>query len=155
MKKMLLAVILFPAATVMADAVWAETIPAQDTPDYYGQSVTVVGRASVQKMGSGEIYLDLEGSGDGAPVSAYISRWNAGRFWDIADLDGKMVAVSGDIGSFRYRPEIFLTDPGQITMVNPPVTREESREPRPLWIHIGLKQGDLKQMQHGQNHHRP
>jgi hypothetical protein len=149
MKKSLLAVFLFPAMTGSA---WCETIPARDAPDYYGQSVTVVGRANVQRMGSGEIYLDLGGSGDGAPVTAYVSRWNAGQFFDIGRLDGKLVAVSGDIGSFRYRPEIFVTDPGQIAMVKAPVTPQMAPEtkPRPRWIHI-----DSKQMQHRQNQDRP
>jgi hypothetical protein len=96
-------------------------------------------------MASGEIYLDLEGRGDGAPVSAYVSRWNAGLFLDAANLDGKVIAISGDISGYRGRPEIFLTDPGQITVIKPPVARETP--PQPLWIHI-----DLKQMQHRQNH---
>ena len=149
MIKMLLAAVLFPAMTAPA---WCETIPAKDAPDYYGQSVTVVGRANIQRMSSGEIYLDLGGAGDGAPVTAYVSRWNAGQFFDLGRLDGKLVAVSGDIGSFRYRPEIFVTDPGQIAMAKAPVTQQATPEttPRPRWIHI-----DLKQMHHRQNHDRP
>jgi hypothetical protein len=81
-----------------------------------GETATVEGRASVQKMTSGEIYLDLDGRGDGAPLSAYISRWNAAGFADIDELDGKVIAITGAIGSFRYRPEIFLTDPDQIAV---------------------------------------
>jgi hypothetical protein len=113
---------------------FAETIPAEEAPFYYGQTATVVGRASIQKMPSGEVYLDLEGRGDGAPVSAYVSRWNAGRFPDIATLDGKLVAVTGEIDSFRYRPEIFLTSAGQIAVVEPP--RPSKAPPQPLWIRI-------------------
>ena len=159
MTKMLLAAFLFPAviAPALTDAVWAETIPAKEAPDYYGQSVTVVGQAKVQRMGSGEIYLDLGGRGDAAPVTAFVSRWNAGQFFDIGRLDGKMVAVSGDIGSFRYRPEIFVTDPGQIAVVKPPEAQQVTQEtaPRPRWIHIDAKQGDSKQMPHRRNHNRP
>src|SRR5690242_11587887 len=88
----------------------AETIPAEAAPYLVGQTATVVGRANIQRMASGEIYLDLSesgrGRGDGAPISAYVSRWNAPRFANIAKLDGKVVAVTGEIGSFRYRPEI-------------------------------------------------
>jgi len=47
-------------------------------------------------------------------MSAYISKWNAGRFPDAAKLDGKEVQVTGQISTFRDRPEIFLTDPSQI-----------------------------------------
>ena len=150
MKKMLLAaVLLLP----LSDAALAETIPAQEAANHWGETATVVGRASVHKMGSGEIYLDLEGRGDDAPVSAYVSRWNAGPFWDAANLDGKLVAIRGEISFFRGRPEIFLTDPGQIAVVKPPQPRVAA--PQPLWIRIDLKPEDLKQIQHRQNHSRP
>jgi hypothetical protein len=119
-----------PAATQAL----AETLPAEEAPFLYGQTATLVGRASIQRMGSGEIYLDLDGRSDGAPISAYVSRWNAARFPGIGNLDGKVVAVTGEIGSFRYRPEIFLTSADQIAVVVP---REELKPPpRPLWIHI-------------------
>ena len=131
MKKTLLAALL----PLLPGPALAETIAAQDAPAFYGRSVTVVGRAHLQTMASGEIYLDLEGKGDGAPISAYVSRWNAGRFWDIGRFDGKEVAVRGEIGSFRYRPEIFLTDPGQIAMVEPKA-RPEPLRPQPLWVRI-------------------
>ena len=104
------------ALMLAAGPACAETIPAEDANRHMGETATVEGRASIQKMASGEIYLDLDGRGDGAPLSAYISRWNAARFTDIGDLDGKMIAITGAIGSFRYRPEIFLTDPDQIAV---------------------------------------
>lgn len=123
-----------PAATQAL----AETIPAEDAPYYIGETATVVGRASIQRTPSGEIYLDLsqsgQGRGDGAPVSAYVSRWNAGRFAGIAALDGKVVAVTGEIGAFRYRPEIFLANASQIAVVEPPAPPPPA--PQPLWIRI-------------------
>jgi hypothetical protein len=95
----------------------AQTIRAEDAWDHFGEYVTVEGQASVQRMPSGEIYLDFDGSGDGAPLSAYIPRPYAWRFSDISALNGKTVAIRGDIGSFRYRPEIFLTNPDQLAVV--------------------------------------
>jgi hypothetical protein len=131
MKKMLLAV---PPLLFLSGPALAQTIPARDAAAYYGRSVTVLGHARVQRMASGEIYLDMEGSGDGAPISAYVPRWRAAAFFDLARLDGKKVAVRGEIGSFRYRPEIYLTDPDQVAVVEPPV--KVKRQPEPLWIHI-------------------
>ena len=117
----------------------AEAIPAEEAPYYFGETATVVGRASVERMASGEVYLDLsengQGRGDGAPLSAYVSRWNAWRFADIANLDGKMVAVTGEIGAFRSRLEIFLTSASQIAVVEPPAPPPPA-PPQPLWIHI-------------------
>jgi hypothetical protein len=104
---------------VAAGPACAETIRARDAIDYIGETATVKGRASIQRMGSGEIYLDLDGRGDSAPLSAYVSRWNASRFFDVDDLNGRIVEITGEIGTFRYRPEIFLTDPGQIAVLPP------------------------------------
>ena len=126
-----LVVLGFAPGQVSAMAIWAK-----DAPDHVGQTATVVGKASVQRMPSGEIYLDLQGRGDGAPVSAYVSRWNARRFPGIAGLDGQWVAVRGPIGAFRYRPEIFLTNPGQIAVVDARPEPRAKSEPRPLRIHI-------------------
>jgi hypothetical protein len=128
------AVFVLALALPVVTQAFAETIPAEEAPAYYGQTATVVGRVSIQRMPSGEIYLDLQGRGDDAPVSAYVSRWNAGRFSDIATLDGKMVAVTGEISDFRYRPEIFLTSASQIAVVEPPPPPRAP--PQPLWIHI-------------------
>jgi hypothetical protein len=65
-------------------------------------------------MPSGEIYLDLDGRDQDAPMSGYISRWNAIKFPNVGDLDGKIVDITGAITTFRKRPEIFLSDPSQI-----------------------------------------
>ena len=110
MKRMALILSMIVAAAPAS----AQTLKPEEALAHIGESATVEGRASVQRMPSGEVYLDL--AGQGGILSAYISRWNAARFGDIANLDGKTVAVTGAIGSFRYRPEIFLTSPGQITV---------------------------------------
>jgi hypothetical protein len=119
----------------LAPQALAEEIPAEDAPYYFGETVTVVGKASIQTMASGEVYLDLDGRSDGAPISAYVSRERAWRFADMDKLDGKLVAITGEIGSFRYRPEIFLTSADQIALVEPPAPPPPA-PPQPLWIHI-------------------
>jgi len=93
----------------------ADPIKAQDAAAHVGETATVEGRLGVHKMPSGEIYLDVDGVSDGAPVSGYISRSNAGRFPDVEALDGKKVDMTGAIANFRGRPEVFLSDPSQIT----------------------------------------
>lgn len=102
-------------AIFFASPALGEPIASRDAAFYVGEAVTVKGRAFLTYMPSGEIYIDLDGRSDGAPISAYISRWNRGLFQDVSTLDGKMVEVSGQIGVFRDRPEIFLQDPRQLT----------------------------------------
>jgi hypothetical protein len=98
----------------LAMAVCGPPLPADQAKAHIGEVATVQGRASMSRTAAGEIYLDIGGSGDGAPVSAYISRQNAGKFLDAAKLDGKDVQITGRISTFRGRPEIFLTDPNQL-----------------------------------------
>ncbi len=69
---------------------------------------------AVDRMPSGEIYLDLDGNDQNAPASGYISRWNAIKFLDVDNLNGKTVDITGTITTFRKRPEIFVSDPSQI-----------------------------------------
>lgn len=104
-----LALLLWPASSALA-----ATIASQDAAAHFGQMATVTGRAFVTLTPSGEVYLDLDGQGDKAPLSAYVSRWNRPRFQNLSSLNGQIVEISGRIGVFRARPEIFLQDPGQI-----------------------------------------
>jgi len=60
MKKTLLAALLLLPVLPLSGPAFAETILAQDAPAYFGRSVTVVGRTHVQRMASGEIYLDVQ-----------------------------------------------------------------------------------------------
>jgi hypothetical protein len=93
---------------------FGDPIRAKDATAHVGETATVEGRAGIYRMPSGEIYLDLDGSDQNAPVSGYISRWNATRFPDVGDLNGKTVDITGTITTFRKRPEIFISDPSQI-----------------------------------------
>jgi hypothetical protein len=87
---------------------------ARDAAAHVGVTATVEGRVAVDRMPSGEIYLDIDGSDQNAPVSGYISRWNAIKFPDVDGLNGKTVDITGAIATFRKRPEIFVSDPSQI-----------------------------------------
>jgi hypothetical protein len=100
--------------TLAAVPAFADPIAAKDATDHVGATATVEGRVGVTRMASGEIYLDLDGANQDAPLSGYISRWNAAKFPNVGDLDGKIVDITGAIATFRKRPEIFLIDPSQI-----------------------------------------
>jgi hypothetical protein len=110
----LIKTLIFLPAALLASPALAEPIASRDAAAHVGETVTVKGRASFDLMPSGEIYVDLDGQGDNAPISGYISRWNRGNFQYISNLDGKVVTISGRIAIFRDRPEIFLFDPAQI-----------------------------------------
>jgi len=98
-------------------------LKADQASAHIGETATVEGQVSIHKTPAGEIYLDIGGSGTGAPFSAYVSRWNRTQFQDVDRLDGKEVQVTGEISTFRGKPEILLTDPGQIAVKPAPAQK--------------------------------
>ena len=98
-------------------AVWpasAKPLDARDASRHVGETAKVRGRATLTFMPSGEVYIDLDSRGDNAPLTGYISRWNRSKFQNLSSLDGKLVELSGRIGTFRFHPEIFLQAPDQL-----------------------------------------
>jgi hypothetical protein len=91
-------------------------LTAEQAQAHIGEIATVEGRVHVNRTPGGETYLDIGLNGPGAPFSAYVSRWNRVKFQDVDRLDGKIVQITGEISTFRDKPEIFLTDPGQISI---------------------------------------
>jgi len=100
--------------SVLAVLAQGGTLSADQAGAHVGQSATVEGKISVQRTRDGETYIRVDGKGPDAPMSAYVSRWNRAKFQDVDKLDGKNVQITGQISTFRGKPEIFLTDPGQI-----------------------------------------
>jgi hypothetical protein len=91
-------------------------LTADQAKAHIGETATVEGRLSISRTPAGETYLDIGGSGSAAPFSAYVSRGNSSKFQDMDKLNGKNVRVTGQITTFRGKPEIFVTDPGQIAI---------------------------------------
>ena len=106
---------LIVSLSVAAMLAQSGTLTADQAKAHVGETATVEGRVSVNRTPDGETYIDVGGNGPNAPFSAYVSRWNKGKFTDVDKLDGKNVQITGQISTFRDKPEIFLTDPGQIT----------------------------------------
>ena len=101
-------------AALASPSAHADPISSQDAALHIGDTATVRGRAALTFMRSGEVYVDLDGHGDGAPVTGYISRWNRAKFQRLSALQGKVIEMSGRIATFRGQPELFLQTPAQI-----------------------------------------
>jgi DNA/RNA endonuclease YhcR with UshA esterase domain len=110
--------------SVLAMLAQGGTLSAGQAGAHIGETATVQGKVSVQRTRDGETYIHVGGNGSNAPMSApmsaYVSRWNKGKFQDVDRLDGKNVQITGQISTFRGKPEIFLTDPGQISAAPEP-----------------------------------
>jgi DNA/RNA endonuclease YhcR with UshA esterase domain len=101
--------------SILAMLAQGGALSADQAQAHVGETATVEGKASVQRTRDRETYIRVDGNGPNAPMSAYISRWNQVQFQDIDMLDGKKVRITGRISTFRGKPEIFLTDPRQIS----------------------------------------
>ena len=108
--KRLIALALLAAWSSPASA----AIPSKDAVRHIGQTVTVSGRATLTVMPSGEVYIDLDGQGENAPLAGYVSRWNRNNFQNLRAFNGKVIQIRGQIATFRDQPQIFLRDPSQI-----------------------------------------
>ena len=93
----------------------AGALPLDQAKLHVGEVATIEGTAHIDRTPAGEVYIDLGGQGESAPLSAYISRWNRVTFQDVGYLNGRKVRITGWISTFRGRPEIFLTSPDQLT----------------------------------------
>lgn len=101
--------------SILAMLAQGGALSADQAKGHVGESATVEGKVSVQRTRDGETYIRVDGQGTEAPMSAYVSRWNKVKFQDVDKLDGMNVQITGRISTFRGKPEIFLTDPSQIS----------------------------------------
>jgi hypothetical protein len=118
----------------------AADVDAADAARHIGQTVTVTGRAHLTRMLSGEVYIDLNGRGENAPITGYVSRWNRRNFHNLTALDDKLVEITGQIAVFREQPEIFLRDATQISLAPVP-TPPPNRAVRPAWFRVETRSG--------------
>lgn len=112
----LFAAALLAAAPFGAPAARAATVAPAEAGHYAGRKITVEGVANVTTTRSGVVFVDLGGVGRGAPFTGFIAKENAARFPDVGRYSGKTVDITGTVQTFRGRPEIVLTDPGQIAV---------------------------------------
>ena len=83
----------------------ASPLPAQ------GNGAIVSGRAQIERGAQGT-YIVIDGTG-GPTVTGYIPFGNESSFPDLADLDGRMVTITGVVYWYGG-PKITLTDPAQL-----------------------------------------
>src|SRR4051812_20133391 len=83
-----------------------------------GKIVTVEGVASIYTPGRNTMtFVDLGGSGRSAPFSGVIFAADFSTFPNVAALNGKTVDISGTIQLYQGKPEIILTSPEQLKLV--------------------------------------
>lgn len=104
--------------SILATPTIAATIMASEAGKHLGEMVTVQGVVvDVQAAPNGTILLELGGKARGAIFTAVIFPKNASAFDSIAGYVGNEVAISGAVQLYHGKPEITLTNAGQIQVI--------------------------------------
>jgi DNA/RNA endonuclease YhcR with UshA esterase domain len=103
-------------AVLMATNAYAETVTPQDASHYAGSSVTVEGVVSQVSRSGGTTFINFGGRYPNHVFYAVILRSDSGSFSNMQSLEGKQVAISGQIEFYKGKPQIVLRSPGQIEM---------------------------------------
>ena len=104
--------------SVLAMLAQGGTLSADQARAHVGETATVEGKVSIQRTRDGETYIHVDGNGPDAPMSAYVSRWNKGKFQDVDKLDGKNARITGQIStttssSMTWKASYQLTVEGE------------------------------------------
>jgi DNA/RNA endonuclease YhcR with UshA esterase domain len=90
-------------------------IPAKDTADYIGDTVTVVDTVSgVYLSKSGIYFLNMGDQFSNNALSAVIFKSDASKFHDIKNLKGEVVEVTGRVKYYHGKPEIEVEEREQV-----------------------------------------
>jgi DNA/RNA endonuclease YhcR with UshA esterase domain len=94
-------------------------IAAADAAGHIGTYASVTGNvAAVDASSGGTLFLDLGAAYPNESLTAVIFPRNRSRFPSLADLQGRTIQLTGRIESYRGRPEIVLTSPSQLRLVD-------------------------------------
>ena len=101
---------------LMATPAAAQTIKPADARAHVGQTVTVEGVVSEVHVasGSGMTFIDMGGRYPDNAFAGVIFRDDAGKFPNVAALNGKTVDITGAVKLFKGKAEIVLKDAAQL-----------------------------------------
>ena len=106
----------------------ALTIPATAAKDHMNKEAVVTGTIVEVHQSASVIHLNFEKPFPDAPFTAVIFANKTNLFSGIEKLKGKKVEVSGMITEYRKKPEIILTRPNQLNLLekaSAPATAEK------------------------------
>lgn len=104
--------------SILATPAIAATIMASDAGRHLGEMVTIEGVVvDVHTSPNGTILFELGGKSRGAVFTAVIFPKNVSAFDSIAGYVGNEVAISGPVQLYHGKPEITLTNAGQIQVI--------------------------------------
>jgi DNA/RNA endonuclease YhcR with UshA esterase domain len=99
----------------LAVSAQAETITPRDASQYVGDYVTVAGVVSqVSRSNGGTTFINFGGRFPNHVFYALIFRNHADTFPGVFELQGRNVAITGEVSLYNGKPQIILSSPGQL-----------------------------------------
>ncbi len=90
-----------------------------ESGSYVGQSVTVEGIiADVHQARGGTVFLDFGGVYPNSIFTAVIFQSDVRKFYNLQSLKRRKVAVFGEVKMYRGKPEVILSSPDQLKILN-------------------------------------
>jgi DNA/RNA endonuclease YhcR with UshA esterase domain len=110
-------VALFAAAiAALAIAETPPTYPPEEARKHVGETATIRGMVDgFHQSGKGNIFLNMGGKYPNQAFTAFIPSGSAAQFPNAQQYEGRTVAVTGKIQSYKGKPEIVVTSPAQIS----------------------------------------
>jgi hypothetical protein len=94
---------------------FAETPVKTIPPEEAGQLVTVKGVVSADTTsGRGNRFLNMGGTYPNQAFTGWIPTKNAGAFSVLPNVTGKTCSITGQVQTYKGKPEIFLNSPSQV-----------------------------------------
>jgi len=104
-------------AIVMAATAVADVIGPSDTAQHIGEMHTVKGVVDqVSISGKGTVFLNFGGRYPNHVFYGVIFAKDADRFPDMSTIEGRLVALTGEIGLYDGKPQIILSEPSQVVV---------------------------------------
>ncbi len=113
--KNLMAILSLAAVTAISAAESTAEYTAEEAGKHVGENATVVGKAErVNKAGGGNVFINL--GERNASFTIFISTKDAEAVGDVQQYQGKTIAVTGMITTYKEKPQIAVTAASQIVL---------------------------------------
>jgi hypothetical protein len=91
---------------------------ALEAAKHMGENATITDRIDgVYQSSAGDIFLSMGGKYPNQLFTAFIPSARASGFFRIQQYEGKIMAVSGRITSYKGKPEILIGSPSQLEVI--------------------------------------
>lgn len=112
-------IVLLAALITSTGLAVAAPISASLAGKFVGRNVTVEGKISdVHFSKSGVTFIDIGGKYPRYRFTALIPLQSAAHFENVQGYEGRLVEITGMVEMYRGKPEIVLTAPDQIQVID-------------------------------------